>query len=247
MSTVQQAQAKQAQAKNNPNGCQAVFKQPIKNLPSSHKPREKLQAIGAKNLTEAELLAILLRSGTQQHSAIELAAMILDKYPLAKLTERSAADLQAFAGIGPAKAVTLLACFELAQRLNKPGQAISLNSPQKVFYQSFSIKDKKQEHCLALYLNGSKQLLKKKTVAIGTFNKNFLEFRELLAPAITLPAAGIVLAHNHPSGDIRPSQADIKVTKQILKGVNLIGIELIDHVIVSQDKYFSFRQAGLMD
>jgi DNA repair protein RadC len=219
----------------------------IKDLPSIAKPREKLTKLGAKNLTDQELIAILLRSGTKNQSVIKLANKMLNKYPLNKLQSQPAGNLQAFAGVGPAKTATLLAAFELAKRLQQSNQAVALNTPQKVFYQSFEIKDKQQEHCLVLYVNGSRELLQKNVLAIGSLNQNFLEFRQLLAPALNLPAAGIILVHNHPSGDVQPSQADISVTQQVAKGANLVGVKLIDHVIVASKKYFSFRNAGLLD
>ncbi len=227
-----------------PHSSQASLR--IKDLPSIAKPREKLQQLGAKNLNNDELLAILLRCGSQKQSVMQLANRLLNKYPLRELQTQPAQNLQTFAGIGPTKAVTLLAAFELANRLHQSNQAVALNTPQKVFYQSFNIKDKQQEHCLVLYVNGSRELLQKNILAIGSLNQNFLEFRQLLAPALKLPAAGMILVHNHPSGDVQPSQADIKVTKQVAQGSNLVGVELIDHVIVANKKYFSFKSAGLL-
>ncbi len=219
----------------------------IKDLPQISKPREKLVKLGPSNLSEKELLAILLRSGTKKQSALDLAAQVLDSFPLEQLKQQNITVLQKFSGIGPVKAVTLSAALELAVRLNQLNQESPLNSPQKVFFQAFEIKDKNQEHCLALYVDGSKQLLKKKTLAIGTLNTNFLEFRELLRPAFNLPAAGIILVHNHPSGDTNPSKADIRVTKQVADGCQLVGIDFIDHVIVTKNQFFSFRKSGLVE
>ena len=218
----------------------------ISDLPAIHKPRERLQILGSKNLTNQELVAILLRTGTSKSSALVLAQKLVKNNNLKELTSLSFERLCKTPGIGPAKASTLLACFELARRCQQQSQLVSLNTPKKVFAQAFSIKDKSQEVCLAMYLDGRQRLLQKKTLAIGSLNQNFLEFRELLKPAFCLPAAGIILVHNHPSGNVQPSQEDLTVTKHLMKGLDLVGVELIDHLIVTKEKYFSMKEAGVM-
>jgi DNA repair protein RadC len=217
----------------------------IKDLPASNKPREKLVLLGPKNLTTQELIAILLHTGTRQKSVLQLSQELISKRQLKDLFQFSQKKLCKFSGIGPAKAATLLACFELAQRYQQQSQLVALNNPEKVFQQAYSIKDKKQEICLVMYVDGSQRLLLKKTLAIGSLNQNFLEFRELLKPALTLPAAGFILVHNHPSGNAVPSEQDLTVTKQVAKGANLVGVQLIDHVIVTHDNFFSLKKAGL--
>lgn len=219
----------------------------IKDMPSGNKPREKLALLGTKNLTNQELIAILLRTGSKDKSVLALAHEITKKHELKKLFTTTQKSLCRFSGIGAAKAATLLACFELARRYQQESTLVALNNPEKVFQQAFSIKDKKQEVCLAMYVDGSQRLLKKKTLAIGSLNQNFLEFRELLKPAFLLPAAGFILVHNHPSGNAIPSEQDIAVTQQVAKGANLVGVELIDHVIVTGNNFFSMKKAGLGD
>lgn len=218
----------------------------ISDLPAIHKPRERLQVLGSKNLTNQELVAILLRTGTSKNSALVLAKKIVKNNNLKGLISLSFEELCKIPGIGPAKACSLKACFELAKRSWEQSQLISLNKPSKIFAQAFSIKDKNQEICLAMYVDGRQRLLKKKTLAIGSLNQNFLEFRELLKPAFYLPAAGIILVHNHPSGSVQPSQEDLTVTRHIMKSLTLVGIELIDHLIVTKEKYFSLKEAGLI-
>lgn len=217
----------------------------FKSLPSSHKPREKMRLMGAANLSLRELVAILLQTGSSKQSVLELAQDISSEglSAMLKLTED---QICSFQGVGTSKASTLLAAFELARRFKQQSELISLNKPSKVFYQLFDIKDRQQEVCQALYVNGSKQLLEKKTLSIGSLNQNFIEFRELLGPAITLPASGFFLAHNHPSENCQPSQQDIAVTTQIAKGSELVGVQLIDHIIVSKSSFFSFKQQGLL-
>jgi len=211
-------------------------------------PREKLQKLGAANLTDAELLAILLGSGTQHLPVQKLAQRLLASWPLATSlkTRPTLQKLKKINGIGPAKACAVQACYELAYRLNNPQPAAQINNPEKVFHQAEEIRQKKQEHCLALYLNGRQELLKKKIIAVGNLNTNFVDFRQLLAPLITLPANSLILVHNHPSQNPEPSQADLKVTKKIERACQLIGSQLVDHVIVSKKNYFSCRKNGVI-
>lgn len=219
----------------------------LKQLANYHKPREKLAILGPKNLTTQELIAILLHTGTHQKSVLQLSQELVCKRELKDLFHFTQEKLCKFSGIGPTKAATLLACFELAQRYQQQSQLIALNNPEKVFQQAYSIKDKSQEVCLVMYVDGSQHLLLKKTLAIGSLNQNFLEFRELLKPAITLPAAGFILVHNHPSGNTTPSEQDLIVTKQVAKGASLIGVQLVDHVIVTHSSFFSLKKAGFGD
>ncbi len=218
----------------------------IKDLPEIKKPREKLKVMGARNLTNQELIAILLRSGYQQRSALTLARQIVSNQGLQKMFSASIQDLCRVKGIGPVKACTLIACFELAKRCHQELKLVALNKPGKIFAQSYEIKDRKQEICIALYVDGSRRLLKKKTLAIGSLNQNFLEFRELIKPAFNLPAAGIILVHNHPSGDTHPSDQDLVVTKEISQALAMVGVELVDHMIVTTNKYFSMKESGLI-
>lgn len=209
------------------------------------KPREKMRHLGAHNLELAELLTIILSTGGKQLSAIEIGQR-LAKLPLLELMMLKRDQLCTIPDIGPAKASILLATFELAKRFKNHSALISLDSPHKVFYQAYEIKDRQQEVCLALYLNGSQQLLSKQVLTIGSLNQNFVEFREILAPAITLPAYGFILVHNHPSGNCQPSQQDIFVTKKIAEGADLLGIKLLDHIIVTSSHYTSLREQGAL-
>lgn len=218
-------------------------KKSFSELASVHKPREKMRLLGASNLSLAELIAILLQTGSSQHSVLELAEKI-SKPGLENMLKMNEKQICQHQGVGSSKASSLLAAFEITKRYKQESTLVSLNKPSKIFYQAFDIKDRKQEVCQALYVNGSKQFLSKKTLSIGSLNQNFLEFRELLEPAITLPASGFFLVHNHPSGNCQPSQQDIAVTNQIAQGANLMGIELIDHVIVSSNSYCSLKQEG---
>ena len=212
-----------------------------------YQPREKLNLLGPKNLTNQELIAILLRTGSSKHSVLTIAKSLCKKYELKQLFSLNLIQLCQLKGVGTTKASSLLACFELAKRFHQESSLIALNTPEKIFQQAYEIKDKKQEICLALYVDGCQRLLLKKIMAIGTLNQNFLELRELMKPALNLPAAGFFLVHNHPSGNNYPSEQDLVVTRQVAQGASLLGIELIDHIIVTANNYFSFKNSGLGD
>jgi DNA repair protein RadC len=134
----------------------------------------------------------------------------------------------------------------LAHRLQHQQTNTKLDRPHKVFHLSNDIKDRNQEYCLGLYLNGRQELLKKKTIAIGGLNSNYPDFRQILAPAITLPASNLILVHNHPSGDPRPSRSDLQLTEKIQHAAELIGVSLVDHIIVASQEFYSFKRGGLL-
>ncbi|MEA2056773.1 MAG: DNA repair protein RadC, partial [Patescibacteria group bacterium] len=186
-----------------------------------------------------------LGSGCKNRSVLELSNKIKQLW-FQTNKKLSLPKLLRIKGIGQAKACILLATQELCQRISHGNKSIQLDQPHKVFHQLGEIKNKKQEHAVALYLNGRGELILKKIIAVGTLNTNFIDFRQLFAPAITLPANGFILAHNHPSGDPHPSPADIKLTKRINKSAKLLGIKLIDHLVITNDQYFSFKKEGLL-
>jgi len=218
----------------------------IRDLPNIKKPRERLIHFGANNLTNIELLAILLSSGTKQYSVLNVAKKLLKRFPLEILNKTSLSELISISGIGYAKACTILACLELSNRIHSNRQLMKLNNPQKIFELARDIKDKKKEYTLALYLNGRQELTHKQIISIGSLNYNLLEVRDVFTPALTLPASFVILVHNHPSGDPTASDDDIKVTKKLLKAGEILGINMIDHVIVSFNNYFSFKEENLI-
>ncbi len=216
----------------------------IQDLPGSEQPIEKLRTKGSQNLTNPELIAILLHTGDKNKNVLAMAEQLLHLYPLEKLGKLSATDLMQTAGIGMTKAARIAAAIELGQRLYSPThlQKVRIASTTDAVNQFREISNKKQEHLVALYINARNELIKKELISIGTLNSNFIEPKEIFGPALLAPCAGVILAHNHPSGDPHPSESDLLFTRQMHEAGMLLGISLIDHLILSQSDYFSFRQ-----
>ena len=176
-------------------------KKTIKELPEFERPREKLTKKGAKALKKEELLAIILRSGLKGKNAVEVAKDILEKYGDKKLLDASYEELRNIRGVGPTKAVQILAAIELGSRLfkEKSEKEVYINSPQDVTKETEHIKENKKENFVVLYLDARNKLIYKETVSIGSLNANLVHPREVFEPAIRNLAAQIILTHNHPS------------------------------------------------
>ena len=220
----------------------------IKDLPKIERPREKLIAKGVENLKDSELLAILLRTGTIGKNVIEIASQILSKYSKKRLLQMTYQDLSKISGIDSAKATTLLAAFELSKRaleVNDTNLPV-ISDAKDAVAQLSDMRDLKKEHLMALYLNAKNQLVHKETISMGTLNANLVHPREVFEPALKYSAAQIIAAHNHPSGDPKPSEDDLEVTKRLTEAGKMMGIELMDHVIVSKNSHFSFKEEKLL-
>jgi DNA repair protein RadC len=204
------------------------------------RPREKLQAKGAQSLSDYELLMAIIGSGNKQADVSKIARDTL------KLIRRHGADvnydqLSAVTGMGIAKITEILAALELSKRyLLKSDQPI-IDSPEKAVEQLTDIRDKKQEYFVCLTLDGANRLIAKRIITIGTLTASLVHPREVFADAITDRAANIIVAHNHPSGTLTPSQADIDVTHRLKETGELIDIKLIDHILVTKGAYQSIK------
>jgi DNA repair protein RadC len=223
-------------------------KKTIKDLPEFERPREKLVKKGAKALKKEELIAILLRTGLKGKNAIEIANDILAKYGDKKLLDVSYEELRNMRGVGPTKAIQILAAIELGSRLfkEKTEKEIYINSPEDVVKEIEHIKENKKENFIVLYLDARNKLIYKETVSIGTLNANLVHPREVFEPAIRYLAAQIVLAHNHPSGDPQPSDDDIEITKRLMESGKILGIEVIDHIIIAKTNFISLKEKNLI-
>lgn len=212
------------------------------------RPREKLAEKGPESLKDEELLAVLLRTGYRGKNVLELSREILKKFPREKWESLDYAQLSRQKGIGPSRAAALLAARELGRRLNgqKEGLSPVLDSPEKVVAQVGSLKGMKKEHLVALYLNARNQLLNKETVSVGTLSSSLVHPREVFSWAVSHGAAGVIVVHNHPSQDCSPSNEDKEVTRRLQKAGELLGMELLDHVIVTDENYFSFKEHRLI-
>ena len=226
----------------------------IQELPESERPREKLARLGAGALSEAELIAILLRVGLKGVNAVELARQILLKYgSLAALARSSVPELAKIKGIGLAKAVQLAAAFGLGQRL--AFETISsqpLDTPQLI-HQLLGAEMRllTRESLRAVLLDAKHHLIRVEEISLGTLNETAAHAREIFRPVFVHAAYALILVHNHPSGDPAPSDNDRRMTRRMLEAAALLQIKLLDHIIIGAPcegrlPYFSFREVGLM-
>ena len=209
-------------------------------------PRERLAKEGVEALSNQELLAILLRTGTRQASVFEIAQKVLSNLSsLTDLKKMTLQELQSLSGIGRVKAIELQAMIELGHRIHKHEtfEMESILSSQKLAKKmQQELGHKKQEHLVALYLNTQNQIIHQQTIFIGSATRSIAEPREILHYAIKHMATSLILVHNHPSGAVAPSRNDDHVTKLIKDACDLMGIVLLDHLIVSHSSYFSYRE-----
>ena len=209
-------------------------------------PRERLTKEGVEALSNQELLAILLRTGTRQASVFEIAQKVLSNLSsLTDLKKMTLQELQSLSGIGRVKAIELQAMIELGHRIHKHEtlEMESILSSQKLAKKmQQELGHKKQEHLVALYLNTQNQIIHQQTIFIGSATRSIAEPREILHYAIKHMATSLILVHNHPSGAVAPSRNDNQVTKLVKEACDLMGIVLLDHLIVSHSSYFSYRE-----
>jgi DNA repair protein RadC len=219
----------------------------IKDLPLHKRPREKLSEKGAENLSDSELLAILIRTGRANRSALDIAKDTLKKYPLSKLLAVSKDDLVSIKGLEETKAVTIKAALELGQRAaNSFSDALPiLDSPKVIVAQLADLRDKHKEYFMALYLNARNQLIHKETISVGTLTASLVHPREVFEPAIRHFASSVVLAHNHPSNNPEPSEEDVQLTENLVRAGVILDIALLDHIIITSNGYTSFKEKGL--
>lgn len=216
----------------------------IKDLNPSLRPLEKLNTLGKENLSDAELLALILGTGKPGQNVMVMAEKILKKFPLMKLSNVESEKLKTIPGIGKTKAARIKAALELGERAFAPAKLNKaiINSTKSILDQVRDIADKKQEYLLVLYLNARHELLEREIVGVGNLNTNLIEPKEILTKALLSPCAFLVLIHNHPSGDPTPSREDIGFTVRIQKAAEIMGLTLLDHLIVCPSSYFSFEK-----
>jgi len=222
----------------------------IKEIPFEERPRERFMNHPTDSISNHELIAIILRTGSKNESVIDLSKRVLFNYKnLKELSNTTIQSLTEIKGIGKSKAIELLAAFELGKRVHKEKFVATkkLHSPESIFsYMKDSLEMKTQEHLIALYLNTKGELITKKTLFIGSLNSSVVHPREIFKYAVINSAALIIIVHNHPSGDPTPSSNDIEITKLIQKNGEMMDIALMDHIIVGRDKYFSFKEKGIL-
>ncbi len=209
-------------------------------------PREKLKRLGAAQLKDHELIALLLRTGISKKNVLDLSREILDGKQMGGLISLTLSELGRINGLGQSKAASLIAAFEIGKRLYSAAsnEEVIINSPSDVSDQLKEIRSKTKEHFVAFLLNARNQLMRKEIISIGTLSASLVHPREVFEPAISHKSAAIIVAHNHPSGDPTPSDADIKITTQLSEAGSILGIEILDHVIVTGKKFLSMKAEG---
>lgn len=222
------------------------LKRTIKDLPKVERPREKLMQYGPEKLSNSELLAILLRSGKQGENVVELSNKILKRFSANELPNLTFKDLKDYPGLGPAKACEIVACFELGKRLLKSKKAGIYLKPRDVWEELKDLRDYKKEHFVIFYLDSRNQEIKREIISVGSLNANLVHPREVFEPAVRNLAAQIILAHNHPSGDPEPSEDDLEITKRLVESGKILGIEVIDHIIVTKGGFLSLKEKNLI-
>lgn len=221
----------------------------IKQLPQEKQPRERLINLGPDALSSSELLAIIFGTGTRDESVIELSSRIIKEYGSLSITNiRDVAKAVEMLGLGKVKACQLVATFELGRRFYKEdtGRLPSVRGPEDVHDLCMDMVRMRKEEIRGLYLNSRQKLIHTETLTIGGLNSNSIEPREIFQPAIELSALAIILVHNHPSGESTPSEDDISFTKRIIQAGKILGIQILDHVVVSKSGFASLSSEGLM-
>ncbi len=225
----------------------AEYRIKIKDMPLSERPRERLIRHGGEALSNAELLAIILRTGTRQENVLSLAARVLSEYSLKDLASASVAELKKIHGISDAKACQIAACFELARRLsldNGEERPVIKSSGDafRVLYPRLA--QRRVEIFTGIYMNSKNRVLRLVDISKGGLEASVVQPREVFRIALEETATRVIVAHNHPSGDPEPSGEDIAITKALKRAGELLGIELLDHLIVGDGRYVSLRDRG---
>lgn len=224
----------------------------IKNWPEDERPREKLLKRGAEALTDAELLALILRTGNAagRQSAIDLGRALLREFgDLRTLAGATINEICRIQGTGPAKAASIKAALELANRFQtRRFESLErFTAPAQVFeHFHMEFRDRRKEYFLALLLDGKNRIMKRVQISEGSLNQSIVHPREVFSPAVRESAAAIILVHNHPTGDPTPSREDIEITRRLKEAGDLMGVKVLDHIIIGDGTFLSFTAQGLL-
>jgi DNA repair protein RadC len=222
----------------------------LRELPIGERPRERMLAQGAQALSNAELLAILLRTGTVAESAVRLAERILrESGSLRSLTDMRLEQLTAIKGVGPAKALQIQAGIELGRRLARSSmeERPVIRSPHDAADLLMEeLRYLNKEHFICLFLNTKNHVIGQETISVGTLNATIVHPREVFRPAITRNCASVICAHNHPSGDPTPSTEDLELTSRLVEAGEIVGIEVLDHLIIGDRSFTSLKEKGFL-
>jgi DNA repair protein RadC len=222
----------------------------LRDWPEEERPRERMKRLGAEALSHAELLAILFRTGSRRESAVHLAQRVLhDCGGLRRFAERNWDEFTHISGIGPAKALELQAALELGRRVARSSlpEAASVGRPQDAADLLMEeLRHLREEHFVVLFLNTKNRVIGRQTLSIGSLNASVVHPREVFRAAIRRSSASILCAHNHPSGDPTPSPEDIQLTRRLSEAGELVGIELLDHIVIGDNRFISLKELGCL-
>ena len=224
-------------------------KNSVKHWPEDERPRERLIAHGPAALSEAQLLAIIIRNGRLGRTSVDLGRDLLDSFgSLAGIEKAAIKEICKVKGIGPAKAAEIKAAIELGRRYQKPSLAgASFCSSQDVAaYYRPRMKDLKQETFRCALLDTKNRIIREEVVSIGSLSTSIVHPRDTFKSAVRESAAAVIFTHNHPSGDVKPSQEDILLTKRLVQAGEVLGIQVLDHIIIGDNSHFSFKDHGMI-
>lgn len=221
----------------------------LKELPEEKKPREKLVKYGPDVLRISELVSIILNTGYRDENVLELSHRIIKEYgSRAIASEKNVGRLMETLGIPLVKACQIIACFELGRRFfqEEPGKMPTIRGPEDVYIYLEDMRKLKKEQFRGLYLNARNKVIHDEVISIGTLTANLVHPREVFQPAIEYLACGVIVAHNHPSGDPDPSDDDLEITRKLATVGKTMDIELLDHIIIGSKKYISLKEKGIV-
>lgn len=221
----------------------------VKDLPLKERPRERLMEYGKENLSNEELLSIILKTGNGKLSVKEVSNNVLNYFNgINNLKDATKEQLQQIKGIGLVQALTLLSVVELGKRIymnDNISDKLLLTSSNNIYnYMKYQLYNKKQEYFYCLYVNQRKELIERKLLFMGTLNRSVVHPREVFKNAYLCSASGIICVHNHPSGNVNPSREDIRLTNSLVELGQVNGIPIIDHIIIGDNDYYSFYEDG---
>lgn len=221
----------------------------VKHWPEDERPRERLVAHGPASLSDAQLLAIIIRNGRAGRSAVDLGRELLERFgSLAGIEQAGIKEICAVPGIGPAKAAEIKAAIELGRRYQKPSLAGAsfCSSGDIAAYYRPRMKDLKKEMFRCALLDTKNKLIREEVISVGSLSASIVHPRDAFKPAVRESAAAVIFIHNHPSGDIKPSQEDILLTRRLVQAGEVLGIQVLDHIIIGDGEHFSFRDNGMI-
>jgi len=216
----------------------------IKDMPDASRPRERFLKVGPEGLSDAELFAILLRTGSKGENVVDMSNRLIREYGLDKLMECSLKELEKIKGIGKTKAMQILTIAELQKRINQSKTPVKKITCAKDVFDYFHerLKDEKQENFYVLILNNQNNIIKEELISKGILDSAIIHPREVFRHAIKNSAARIILVHNHPSGNPQPSQEDLEITERLRNAGEELGVKVLDHVIVGKDEWWGWKE-----